>query len=176
MRFFPMIITYINNKLNSNCLYIIFIMSALSGFNNVLLKFVKKIVRWYPEQTDLVAIKTGVETFKKYNPRLILDQFMGYIGPYYVKIFNKDEQFFSDLNNMQQDPNFQAIEDQGWQESVMVKMGVFKDLWHEMPDDRKKYVWKMFGALLKVGALASNEQAYEIILQYVDSNPQLFSK
>lgn len=151
-------------------------MSALSGFNNVLLKFIEKIVRWYPDLTDMVAIKAGVETLKKYNPRMLLDQFMGYIGPYYIKIFNKDEQFFSDLSNIQMDPNFQAIEDKGWQESVMVKMSVFKDIWSDMPEDRKKYVWKMFGALLKVGALASNEEEYKIIIKYVDANPQLFAK
>ena len=149
-------------------------MSALSGFNNVLLKFISKVVTWYPDLTDMIAIKAGVETLKKYNPRLVLDQFMDYIGPYYVKIFDKNEVFFTDLNNITQDPNFTSIEDKGWQQSVMSKMGIFKEIWADMPEDRKTYVWKMFGALLKVGAVASKQEEYKVILTYVAENPQLF--
>jgi len=151
-------------------------MSALSGFNNVLLKFVEKVAKWYPEMKDIRTIKTGVETLKKYNPRLLLDQFMTFIAPYYIQIFNKQEQFFTDLKNLQNDQNLQKLEDDLDQESIMVKMGVFKDMWDSMEDDRKKYIWKMFGALLKVGALASNNGEYDVILKYVESNPQLFEK
>lgn len=150
-------------------------MSALSGFNNVLLMFVGKIAKWYPDLKDVKNIRTGVETLKKYNPRLVLDEFMCYIGPYYFQIFNKKEQFFTDLKNLQDDPNLGVLEDEGKQ-SVMMKMGVFKDVWGGMPEDRKKYVWKMFGALLKVGALASNSDEYNIIIKYVEANPQLFEK
>lgn len=148
-------------------------MSALSGFNNVLLRFIEKIVKWYPDLKDIKTIRTGVETLKKYNPRLVLDEFMCYIGPYYIQIFNKEEQFFTDLKNLYDDPNLGGLEDDGKQ-SVMMKMGVFKDVWDGMEEDRKKYVWKMFGALLKVGALASHDEQYKIIIQYVESNPQLF--
>ena len=148
-------------------------MSALSGFNNVLLKFVEKVVKWYPELNDMKTIKTGIETFKKYNPRLLLDQFMCFIGPYYIQIFNKQEQFFTDLKNLQNDANLKDLEENIGGESIMTKMGVFKDVWDGMPEDRKKYIWKMFSALLKVGALASNNPEYDVILKYVESNPQL---
>lgn len=152
-------------------------MSALSGFNNVLLVFIEKIVKWYPDLSDLKTIKTGIETLKKYNPRLLLDQFMCYIGPYYIQILNKEEQFFTDLKNLQNDQNIQNLEEElGGGDSIMMKMGVFKDVWDSMEDDRKKYIWKMFGALLKVGALASTDEEYKVILKYVESNPQLFEK
>lgn len=151
------------------------IMSALSGFNNVLLKFIERICKWYPELSDLNTIKVGVETLKKYNPRLILEQFMGFIGPYYVKILNKDGQFFTDINNISNDPNFKAISEEEGQESIMSKFGAFKDVWTNMTEDRKIYVWKMFSALLKVGALASTNEEYKIILKYLETNPQLFN-
>lgn len=152
-------------------------MSALSGFNNVLIKFIDKVSKWYPELKDLQTIKTGIETFKKYNPRLVLDQFMTFVGPYYVQIFNKDENFFTNLKNLEDDPHLQSIQEYNQeytQESIMNKLGVFKDVWGGMEEDRKKYVWKMFGALLKVGALASNDQEYKVIIKYIESNPQLF--
>lgn len=149
-------------------------MSALKGFNNVLIKFIDKVLKWYPDLSDLRTIKTGAETIGRYNPRMCLDQFMSYIGPYYVQIFNKQEQFFTDLKNFQNDTNVQKLENELGGESVMSKMAVFKDIWDEMSDERKAYVWKMFAALLKVGALASNDESYKIILKYVDTNPGLF--
>ena len=151
-------------------------MSALSGFNNVLLKFLDRTIKWYPDLKDMRTIRTGTETLKKYNPRLVLDQFMGYIGRYYIEIFNKKEEFFTELSNLHEDPNISSLDNSDQQQSVMLKMGVFKDIWSEMPEDRKQYIWKMFRALLKVGALGSTDPQYDIILKYVETNPQLFIK
>ena len=66
-------------------------------------------MKWYPELGDLRLIYRGVETLKKYNPRMVLDQFLYYVGPYYLEIFNKQEQFFTDLNNLMKDPNIQDV-------------------------------------------------------------------
>lgn len=150
--------------------------NALSGFNNVLLKFFEQLLKWYPDVSDLKLLYRGMETLKKYNPRMVLDQFMYFAGPYYVQIFNKEESFFLDLNNIMNDPNVaQVIESEGEsQDSFMQRMVIFKELFSTMTDDRKKYVWKMFGALLKVGALASTLEDYKIIISYVEENPKLF--
>lgn len=148
--------------------------NALSGFNNVLLKFFEQIMKWYPELSDIKLIYNATETMKKYTPRLILDQFMYFVGPYYVQIFNREESFFTNLDNIMKDPNVaNAIETE---DSVMQKITVFKEIFETMSDDRKKYMWKMFGALLKVGALASNEAEYKVILTYVEQNPGLFKE
>lgn len=192
-------------------------MSALTGFNNVLIRFLEKIMKWYPELGDLRLIYRGVETLKKYNPRMVLDQFLFYVGPYYLEIFNKQEQFFTDLNNLMKDPNIQDViksesnidelnptnnidkskneesnptnqngtnqngtnnngtNNNGTDnnESIFQRIVVFKDVYERMDEERKAYVWKMFAALLKVGALASNEEAYKVILNYVQEHPEL---
>lgn len=179
-------------------------MSALTGFNNVLIRFLEKIMKWYPELGDLRLIYRGVETLKKYNPRMVLDQFLYYVGPYYLEIFNKQEQFFTDLNNLMKDPNIQdVIKSESYNdksnndetkidksyddesnptitnnetnnnESIFQRIVVFKDVYERMDDERKAYVWKMFGALLKVGALASTDEAYKVILNYVQEHPEL---
>lgn len=151
-------------------------MSALSGFNNVLIKFLDKILKWYPDLKDIKTIRSGIETLKKYNPRLVLDEFMGYIGKYYIEIFNKKEEFFTELSNLQHDPNFCTIGNADKQQSIMAKMGIFNDLWKDMPDVRKIFVWKMFGILIKAGALGSNFKEYKIILEYAAAHPELFNK
>lgn len=163
-------------------------MSALAGFNNVLMRFFEKVMKWYPDLSDLRLIYRGIETLKKYNPRMVLDQFLHYIGPYYVEIFNKQEEFFTDLNNIMKDPNVQnAITNNNDSSnnssnnsssnnssSVFERMVVFKQVYEQMDNERKTYVWKMFGALLKVGALASNNPDYKVILDYVQAHPELF--
>lgn len=147
-------------------------MSALSGFNNVLIKFLDKIIKWYPDMKDMSSIRAGIETLKKYNPRLVLDQFMGYIGRYFVQIFNKEESFFTDLRNLKNDPNIAK----NTTDSIMLKMGSFKDIWTGIDDTRKIYIWKMFGVLLRVGALASTDPQYKVILEYIQDNPHLLNK
>lgn len=167
-------------------------MSALTGFNNVLIRFLEKVMKWYPELGDLRLIYRGVETLKKYNPRMVLDQFLFYVGPYYMEIFNKKEEFFTDLKNLMKDPNIQdAMKDPTTHSnetsqmeqsdaspenvSIFQRIVVFKEVYEKMDNDRKAYVWKMFGALLKVGALASTNESYKVILDYVQEHPELFT-
>ena len=150
-------------------------MSALSGFNNVLLRTVDRIARWYPDLKDMKTIYRAVDTLKKYNPRLVLDQFMEAVAPYYIQVFHKEETFFKRLDEV--DPalvNNETVE--GESETYMDKFLVFRTLWETMPDDRKKYIWKMFIALLKVGAVASNNPAHQQILDYVRDHPELFEE
>lgn len=150
-------------------------MSALSGFNNVLLRFIDKMGRWYPDLQDMKTIYRAIDTLKKYNPRLVLDQFMGAVSPYYVQVFNKEESFFKRLDEV--DPalvNNERIE--GENETFMDKFLVFRALWENMPDDRKKYVWKMFIALLKVGSVASNNPEHQTIIKYIENHPELFEE
>ncbi len=103
------------------------------------------------------------------------DQFMVATSPYYVQLFNKEESFFKELDKV--DPmlvNNETIEGDEDGSTYMSKFLIFKSIWNDMPEDRRAYVWKMFIALVKVGAVASNNPDHKQILSYVDTHPELF--
>lgn len=148
-------------------------MSYLTGFNNLLDKFLNKLVEWNPELTDISTIRTMMELLRKINPRAVLIQFMSSIGPYYVHILQENEAFLTDLNNLKQDEAFkESCEDD--KNFYIEKMISFTDKWSTYTPSRKVRFWKLIKALVKIGALASNNPDDQIILKYIKANPHVF--
>ena len=45
-------------------------------------------------RSDLILIRNTMEFIRRSNPRLVVEQYMSYVGPYKKHIFNCDENFF----------------------------------------------------------------------------------
>jgi len=54
-------------------------MSALSAFNNQLIRFFEELAETYTEERDIKLALEGLNGAKKINPRLILDMFYEYV-------------------------------------------------------------------------------------------------
>ncbi len=148
-------------------------MSHLTGFNNLFDKYLSKLIEWNPELTDLQTLKTGAELVRKYNPRSILIQFMQLVGPYYVHILQENEEFLTDLNNLKKHSAFQESNETD-QSFALDRMMVFTTKWVTYNEDRKSRFWKLTKALLKIGALASNDPNDKQIIEYIKANPNVF--
>ncbi len=148
-------------------------MSVLSGFNRVLEQFLTELVQTFPDLTDLRTIKTGVELLKKANPRAVLDQFMLYISPYYIQIYNKKESFFQDMKNIMDHPEMQKKGEET-QTHYFQKIALLNDVWGDLTDHNKEIIWKYFHSLLKLGSIASKNADHKKILSYLKNNPELF--
>lgn len=148
-------------------------MSHLTGFNNLFDKFLSDLSRWNPDISDIQVLQTSIQLLRQINPRAVLMQFMFYISPYYVHILNENEAFFVDLNNIKIDvvpDDFKDCSDA----ELMQKLISFKDKWGTYTEERKARIWKMLKALVKIGALASNDPKDKIILEYIAANPSVF--
>jgi len=148
-------------------------MSVLGGFNHVLKEFLSDLVDTFPELGDLKVIKTGVDLLQSVNPRAVLDQFMTYAAPYYEGIFNKNEDFFCNLDNLMKHPEMEAkINDE--QSIYFDKMVAFKNVWTTLKIHNKNSIWKYFQSLLKLGAMASTHPEHKVILTFLKQNPNIF--
>lgn len=146
-------------------------MSHLTGFNNLFDRYLEKLVEWNPELTDLPVLRTSVELLRKVNPRSVLTQFMDLVSPFYIHILQENEAFLTDLNNLQKHSTFQEAEDKN---IAMEKIVVFTTKWNTYDDARKAKFWKLTKALLKIGALSSNNPNDKKIIEYIKANPHVF--
>ena len=114
-------------------------------FNDILDQFLD-----YLEETfiffrsDIIFIKSTVEFIRKSNPRLVVEQFMDYTGPYKEYILRCDEDFFLNINLQQTRLN---IENQLFGNKL-------RNIWlsHDIVDKQKAHIWLYFHKLLKAGS------------------------
>lgn len=147
--------------------------NLLNAFVNLLCNFLDDLSMTFPELTDVRVFKNSVDMLKGYNPRKIMDSFMYYVAPYYIEIFNKNEDFFVNIENIQKDDHFLELDESEQQQNV-VKMVQLKDMWTDLSDSNKDKIWKYFKALLKIGSQTSSHEEYKCILAYLKENPHLF--
>ena len=56
-------------------------MSAISAFNKILIDFAKNLETTFPEDTDFLVFRKGIQEISKYNVTMPLQLFRTYISP-----------------------------------------------------------------------------------------------
>lgn len=140
----------------------------LNAFVNLLVNFLEDLSLTFPELTDIRVSKNSIEMLRSINPRKILDGFMFYVAPYYKEIFNRNEDFFINIENIQKDNHFQDLPDADQKQNI-TKMLQLKGLWTQLSENSKTKIWKYFQALLKIGAQGSSFQEHKQITEYINS-------
>lgn len=113
-------------------------------FNDVMDQFFEFLESNFPLfKSDVVLARSAVEFVRKSNPRLVVEQFMGFVEPYKKYIFECDEVFFLDFES-----NVSALSS----ENIMVGMRI-RSMWlsPEITDRQKAYIWLYFQRLCKAG-------------------------
>lgn len=117
-------------------------------FNDVLDKFFEYLGSEFPYfMSDLILTKGMIDSVRKSNPRLVVQQFLQYIAPYERQIMECDEDFFLNFeNNISLD-----------KENMMFGLKL-KSMWLSNTDQssektlrQKATVFHMFMKLLKIG-------------------------
>lgn len=108
------------------------------AFIQQLLNFVTEFYQTYPELVELKKAKAQLEVICSLNHTMVINTFMKYANEYEEKISNKDETFFM---------NFEDIQN----EDAMDIIKIIKDLWKDMTPNNKESVWKYLQVLIKIG-------------------------
>lgn len=96
-------------------------------------------------RSDIILIQSTIEFIRRSNPRLVVEQFMSYVGPYQSYIFNCDEDFFLDF-----DTNLKRI---GLTPDNILFGSKIRNIWlsSDTSDSQKAYIWMYFQKLLRAG-------------------------
>jgi hypothetical protein len=113
-------------------------------FNDILDQFLDYLENNFTFfKSDIIFIKSTVEFIRKSNPRLVVEQYMDYVGPYKEHVFNCDENFFLNINLQETGIN---IENQIFGNKI-------RNIWlsNDIVDKQKAHIWLFFHKLLKAG-------------------------
>ena len=96
-------------------------------------------------RSDLILIRNTMEFIRRSNPRLVVEQYMSYVGPYKKHIFNCDENFFINF-----DMNLKQI---GLTSDNIIFGSKIRNIWlsDNITKTQKAYIWLYFQKLLKAG-------------------------
>jgi hypothetical protein len=96
-------------------------------------------------RSDLILIRNTMEFIRRSNPRLVVEQYMSYVGPYKKHIFNCDENFFINF-----DMNLKQI---GLTSDNIIFGSKIRNIWlsDSITITQKAYIWLYFQKLLKAG-------------------------
>jgi hypothetical protein len=96
-------------------------------------------------RSDIILIQSTIEFIRRSNPRLVVEQFMSYVGPYQSYIFNCDEDFFLNF-----DTNLKRI---GLTPDNILFGSKIRNIWlsSDTSDSQKAYIWMYFQKLLRAG-------------------------
>lgn len=96
-------------------------------------------------RSDLILIRNTMEFIRRSNPRLVVEQYMSYVGPYKKYIFDCDENFFINF-----DTNLKQI---GLTSDNIVFGSKIRNIWvsDSITTTQKAYIWLYFQKLLKAG-------------------------
>lgn len=116
-------------------------------FNDILDQFFIFLEKSFVDcRSDLILTKNAIEFIRKNNPRLVVEEFMNYIKPYEIQIFNCDEDFFL---------NFEPVIPDSLKNKENLLLGSrLKNIWLSLgpKDDLKKAsVFYYFQKLIKAG-------------------------
>jgi hypothetical protein len=116
-------------------------------FNNILDDLFDYLEDTFPYfKSDIMLTRTTTHLIRSSNPRLVVEQFMEYVGPYSSRIFNCDEDFFL---NFEKD---QSMQDSLSRDNLLFGMKL-RNIWiaSETTDMQKASVFLFFQKLLKAG-------------------------
>ena len=96
-------------------------------------------------KSDLILIRNTMEFIRRSNPRLVVEQYMSYVGPYKKYIFNCEEDFFINF-----DTNLKQI---GLTSDNIIFGSKIRNIWlsDSITKTQKAYIWLYFQKLLKAG-------------------------
>lgn len=141
----------------------------LKSFVNLLDEFLEDLQMLFPDNDDIGAYRFATDSLCKYNPRKVLEGFMYYVAPYYGHIFEENEMFFLDLENIQKDQHFKELQLDDQKDNIM-KMLEIKDMWHLLSPHNKETIWNYFKALVRNGAQASKNPEHKQLLLWIKQN------
>jgi hypothetical protein len=114
-------------------------------FMNTLDNLVDFLMNTFPMfEADIQIAKQGIRVTRMANPKMVVQEFMEYIGPYAMQIHECDESFFLDKHNLK-NAKIKDI-DMGFAEQL-------RDIWSSdtIQDAEKAQIWFYFQKLLKYG-------------------------
>jgi hypothetical protein len=117
----------------------------LKTFNDHFIEFIEDIIKVFPENSDLVAIKNSFINFRKLNPKLVVGVFRTYvIDKYSEEIDAKNIEFFIN-KNYEND-----LEDYNSSSMIIEKIDKLRDPVREMSEDNQQKVLKYLQNLKKL--------------------------
>jgi hypothetical protein len=120
----------------------------LKTFNDHFIEFIEDIIKVFPENSDLVAIKNSFINFRKLNPKLVLGVFRTYVvDKYSGEIDSKNIDFFIN-KNYESD-----LQDNSSSSMIIEKIDKLRDPVREMSEDNQQKVLKYLQNLKKLSLL-----------------------
>jgi hypothetical protein len=114
-------------------------------FNDILDQFLEYLeINFDFFKSDIILIRSTVEFVRRSNPRLVVEQYMNSVNPYRKQIFNCDEDFFL---------NFDNLKETGLTSEDLLFGGKIRNIWltTDITDHQKAYIWLYFQKLVKAG-------------------------
>jgi hypothetical protein len=115
-------------------------------FNDILNQFLDYLEEnFHFFKSDLILIRTTVEFIRSSNPRLVIEQYMSFVGPYSNYIYTCDEDFFLNF-----DLNLSQL---GLTTDNILFGSKIRNIWmsSDITDHQKAHIWLYFQKLLKAG-------------------------
>jgi hypothetical protein len=112
-------------------------------FNDILDQLIDYLENnFYFFRSDLVLCRSTIEFVRHSNPRLVVEQFMSYVGPYKSYIFSCDEEFF-----------LHTRVDTIVPKDSLGFVSKVRNIWlsNDISDTQKAHVWLYFQKLLRAG-------------------------
>jgi len=96
-------------------------------------------------KSDVILARSTMEFIRKSNPRLVVEQFMTYVGPYRKEVIDCNENFFLNF-----DKNLTKTE--LTVDNMLTGLKI-KNMWlsPDTTNHQKAYIWLYFQKLLKAG-------------------------
>ena len=117
----------------------------LKTFNDHFIEFIEDIMKVFPENTDLIAIKKSFINFRKANPKLVLGVFKTYvIDKYSDEIDSENIDFFIN-KNYEND-----LEDNSNASMIIDKIDKLRQPVREMSNENQNKVLKYLQNLKKL--------------------------
>tara|TARA_B100001093_G_scaffold492948_1_gene534601 strand:+ start:1061 stop:1453 length:393 start_codon:yes stop_codon:yes gene_type:complete len=123
----------------------------LKTFNDHFIELIQDVIKVFPDNTDLVALKNTFITFRKTNPKLILEVFKTYVTDKYSNEINSNNiSFFinKDYNNDLQDTGNSSI--------ILEKINKLREPVRNMGNENQLKVLKYIQNLKKLCELYKN--------------------
>jgi hypothetical protein len=115
-------------------------------FNDILDQFLSFLESNFPLfKSDLILTRSTIDFVRRSNPRLVVERFMHIISPFEKEVFDCNEDFFLDLDNLSKTSTEAA-------ENILVGMRI-KNMWQSpsTTDPQKAMIWFFFHKMIKAG-------------------------
>jgi hypothetical protein len=116
-------------------------------FNDVLDQFLDYLETNFQDfRSDIILSRSTVEFIRRSNPRLVVEQYINCIYPFKTHIFDCNEDFFLNFNNLN-------LEDIGFTKDNLILISKVKNIWvsSNINDKQKAYIWLYFQKLIQAG-------------------------